>query len=393
MRLVMPALERVTSGEGYKSVAATLKPVEGTSDRLQKAMDRAAVVFLVSELKTIENLQERLRVAETISRLGADGVACLGEEAARTEVPSEALRLVEVIPVAVPATDAEDILARLMKEHPVLSVRRRSAVLLAERGFPRAEEILRFTFETVKDPAVRGVLIDAIGRLKGDSPLALLMEAAASRAEPDEVRAAACMALGKRKVEDALPLLIELATRPPSGLTRMLRGASPMLRIGALRGLAGFPGSPSAVQAIRACAEDPDATVRAAVVAVEKPTMVRAAAPPAAPAPAAAGLAGLLGDMPLETLIQSIGASNRTGVLRITGTEARGNVYFEKGFVVAVEYGERKDLDAMGDLLRLRAGAFLFRTGEQAPERRMKAQVQKLLVDAYREPAPDPRAA
>ncbi|HEX7896940.1 MAG TPA: HEAT repeat domain-containing protein [Planctomycetota bacterium] len=392
-RLVMPALERVTSGDGYKAVAATLKPVEGTSDRLQKAMDRAAVVFLVSELKTIENLQERLRVAETISRLGEHGVACLGEEAARTEVPSEALRLVEVIPAAVNTSDAEDILQRLLKEHPVISVRRRSAVLLAERGFPRAEEILRFTFETTKDPAIRGVLIDAIGRLKGDSPLALLMETAESRSEPDEVRAAACMALGRRRTEDALPLLIELAARQQHGLTRMLRGVSPLLRIGALRGLAGFPGSPSAVQAIRGCAEDPDPTVRAAVVAIEKPTMVRSAPAAAAPAPAAAGLAGLLGDMPLETLMQSIGSTNRTGVLRITGTEARGNVYFEKGFVVAVEFGERKDVDAMADLLRLRVGAFLFRTGEPAPERRMKAQVQKLLVDAFREPAPVPPAA
>ncbi len=386
-RLVMPALDRVTSGEGYKAVAATLKPVEGTSDRLQKAMDHAAVRFLISELKTIENLQERLRVAETVSRLGGDGVKALDEEALKTEVPSEALRLVEVIPAAVPTADAEDILQRLIKEHPVLSVRRRAAVLLAERDFPRGEEILRFTFETLKDASMRGVLLDAIGRLKGDSVLPILLDAAGSRAEPDEVRAAACQALGRRRTEDAIPLLADLATKPPQGLTRMFRSVGPLVRIGALRGLAFFPASDVAVKVIRTCADDADASVRAAVAAIDKPTM-RAAAPPApAVVPTAAGLAGLLGDMPLETLCQSIAAANRTGVLRITEDGTRGNVYFERGYVVAVDYGDKRDLDAMGVLLRLRAGAFLFRSGEAAPERRMKAQVQKLLVDAFRDPA------
>jgi hypothetical protein len=330
-----------------------------------------------------------------VTRLGDDGIRTIREEALKTTVPSEALRLIEVIPAALPAAEAEDILRDLIQAHPVTSVKRRAAVLLAEKGFTRAAEILDASLREAREPAARAGIVEALGHLKEGAGVPALLDLAGSRSETDDLRAAACSALARSGLPSAVPVLLELAARPARGLTRLLRSTPAALRAAAVKALGAFPNVETAFQALRAAAaDDPEPAVRAAAAAALLPPPRPAPAAPAVQA-APAALSGLLSDMPLETLCQTLSAAQRSGTLRVSGDEVQGFVYFDRGQVVAVSLGHHKDVEAFRMLVQIDSGAFSFRAGELPPERRMTMSVQKLLLEALGPPSgPDvPRAA
>jgi hypothetical protein len=97
-------------------------------------------------------------------------------------------------------------------------------------------------------------------------------------------------------------------------------------------------------------------------------------------------MAGLLGDMSVDVVCQTLGTGRRTGTLRISGAGLVGAVHFHAGEVVAVEYGDQKDLEAMTSILALREGAFSFRSSDAPVARRLQIGLQKLLLDAMPRP-------
>ena len=163
------------------------------------------------------------------------------------------------------------------------------------------------------------------------------------------------------------------------------------VRLAAIRGLGGFLSVPEAEHALKAAAEDTDPAVRnAAALGLRPPTRPFAASHAAAApaAPAASGLTGLISEMPLETLFQSIAATSRTGTLRVIVAEGIGLAHFLKGAVVAIEFGDARDVAALRRLLALRAGAFSFRNGDIPSERRLSLTIQALLLEAMRVDGP-----
>ncbi|HYF00675.1 MAG TPA: HEAT repeat domain-containing protein, partial [Planctomycetota bacterium] len=269
-RLVLPALDRLTSGQGYKAVAGALKTSTAASAQLQDAIDRAALQFLVGQMKGIESTAERLRVGDAILKAGETAGEILAEELRRTKVPSEALRLLEVLPGLVSPGLAASTLALLLGEHPVLSVRRRAATLLGEKNCPNALEALAEAFRTEKDPVSRAMLAEALGRLRSEGVDEILRGALAARDTADEVKIACAIALGRRGDKSGLPVLVELAL-PPSRLRGLFHVVPPAVRATAVRGLALFSSERTALETLNRLEEDADPVVRSAARAAIAP--------------------------------------------------------------------------------------------------------------------------
>src|SRR5438477_6493990 len=117
-------------------------------------------------MKDIENSAERLELAETVSRMGSNAGTLLAEELKKTKIPSEAIRLLEVLPWVASTALAEETLVGLLS-HPVVMVRRRAALALVDRKYPRTEEILLDAFGA-KEPASRLAIVEALGKLGTD---------------------------------------------------------------------------------------------------------------------------------------------------------------------------------------------------------------------------------
>jgi hypothetical protein len=389
-RLVMPALERVTSGEGYKAVAEAMKPVDGTAERLQQAIDTAAVHFLVSEMKSIESLAERLRVGETITKIGAIAATVLAEEIKQSSVPSEAMRLLEVLPHLVQAGFAEENLESLMRSHPVLSVRRRAAEILAERGYPRAEEILTTAFTTAKDPAFRAGLAEAVCRLRNDTARDLLLTAAGDRSEPDAVRSGCFQALARAQEEIVLPILSEVALNQSRGLGRLFRSVTPALRVAAVRALGLFVVDEGIRDVLAAAAQDSDPAVRDAARQIQSrrgkpPPEVHVEAQPQQAGPDLGSLAGTLQEMPFEPVCRTLASASKTGVLRINSEGSEGKISFAQGQVGKVEFKGMEGQAAFNALASLRSGAYFFKAGPAVPGLGPYFSVQHLLEEAERQ--------
>jgi hypothetical protein len=387
--LVLPALDRVTAGEGYKAVAGAVGQKDDAAVRLQQAIDKAAIQFLVGQMKEIEQLGERLKVGESITKVGDSAAAILCEELEKTTIPTEALRLVETVPTLVPAGLAEDTLVKLISGHPVLSVRRRSATLLAEKGFPRAVDLLKFAFANEKVPAYRAMLAEALGRL-GEPGIDTLTAAAQNREEADEVRIASCAALARTCDARALPILVEIASRSNKGFTRIFKVTSPAVRAAAVKALAVFPGDEN-IKAILSTFElDPEPLVKAAAHLALHPEAAPAAAKRPAPPPPgqtktdpdAGKLAGMLDSMPVDQLLQMLATSGKTGLLRINAHGQEGNVFFEAGKVTSVTYQGQEGQPAFTALLATKQGAFVFRVNERAKDPKPPVPIQQMLLEA-----------
>jgi HEAT repeat protein len=367
--LVMPALEKVTAGEGYKAVAEKVKAVDTASERLQRAIDATALRFLISEMKNIESFAERVRVGETISKVGDAAAAVLSEEVQNASMPLEALRLLEVMPRLVSEAMAENALGGFVIAHPVLSVRRRAAQMMVEKGSPRAEEVLLLMFGAGSDPAVRAAFADALGRLKTPAAIRALSETAGSREEDENLRGAACAGLGRTGDPQVVPLLLSLAEKASKGLTRFFRSVSPAVRIAAYRALAAFPGDDRAREALQRGAEDSDAAVKAAVGQILKGVATRSASEVIRMVQGgdSGTTSGMLDEQGITPVCRAIAQEGRTGVLRVNSEGVQGSIHFRAGKATVAECGELKGKPAMDRLIAMKKGIYLFKAETPAP--------------------------
>ncbi len=383
------ALERIAAGQGFPGVAAKLRGGDPVAIRIVEALDEAATRFLVSEIRKAESAPQRLQMAEIIARIGPGAGAVLAEELQKAGAPSDILRLLEVLPVAVPESVAVVALGSLL-HHPAIAVRRRAAAILAERAYGRAGDLVLDALGEEKDASIRAGFLESLGRLRHAGARAVAMQIADARQEPDEVRAAACGALGRIGNIEAIPVLAGLTAKSPRGITGILRATPAAVRVAAVRALSVFRAHPAAREALKRATEDSDGALQAAArellyAPIEK-AVAEAQQAAAAQETKAAGtkLSGSLAEIPIDQVCQLISGAEKTGLLTITFDGPVGRVWFEDGMVTAAEFQNRTDQEAFNAFIARKKGQFVFQPGEIAPKRRVRIPVNMVLLEAFR---------
>jgi hypothetical protein len=383
----------------FQPAAPILPPVPAgasSAGRMAAALQMASLQFLVAQMKDMENVAERLELAETVARMGPNAAALLVDELKKTRIPSEVVRLLEVLPWVATPDVAEATLEGLLT-HPVVMVRRRAALTMVERKYAGAEQILLSAFDGA-EPGARVAVAEALGKLRTDASLARLRAGAESREQPDDARAACCAALAVALDLKAAPLLSTLATPPARGLTRIFRSVSPAVRAAATKALGAFSGAPEVRDLLGRLATDPEAVVAEAAVDALRPSAkarpaVAAAAPEAIePSQEIHGFSGLISEIALDQICQVIGPSQKTGLLLVNFEGPTAKIYFEKGLIVSVDFQGRRDQDAFNALFGLKQGAFVFKPGERTLEPRVRLTADQALMSAFNASQP-PTAA
>lgn len=383
------ALGRIASGSGFPQVAARLRAADPVAIRIVEALDEAATRFLVSEIRKAESAPQRLQLAEIVARIGPGAGAVLAEELQKTGAPSEALRLLEALPHAVPESVAVVTLGSLLR-HPAIAVRRRTAAILAERTYGRSGDLLLGALQDEKDASIRGALLDGLGKLRHLEAKEAAIAIADARAEPADVRAAACSALGRIGHTDAVPILAALTAKSPGGIAGLLHPTPAGVRVAALRALSVFRAHPAAREALKRATEDSDAALQAAARELLYAPMEQALAEARQAAAAqdvnASGLklAGSLAEVPMDQVCQLIAGAEKTGLLMITFDGPVARVWFENGMVTAAEFQARLDQEAFNAFIGIKKGQFVFQPGEIAPKRRVRLPVNMALLEAFR---------
>jgi hypothetical protein len=359
-----------------------------SADRVAAALQMASLQFLVAQMKDMENVAERLELAETVARMGPHAAVLLVDELKKTRIPSEAVRLLEVLPWVATPDVAEQTLAGLLV-HPVMLVRRRAALTLVERKYAGAEQALLATFDG-KEPAGRIAVAEAMGKLKTDAALARLRAGAESREQTDDVRVACCAALAVAADPKAPPLLATLATPPTRGLTRIFRSVSPAVRAASTKALGAFSSAPEVRELLTRLTSDEDVlVVEAAMEAFRPGAKPKAAAVAAAvseepePSQEITGFSGLISEIALDQICQVIGTSQKTGLLLVNFEGPTAKIFFEKGQIVSVDFQGRKDQDAFNALFTLKQGAFVFKPGERTLDPRVRLTADQALMAAF----------
>jgi hypothetical protein len=383
------ALERIAAGAGFPAVAAKLRAGDPVAIRIVEALDEAATRFLIAEIKKVESTPQRVRLAEIIARIGPGAGAVLAEELQKMTAPSDTLRLLEVLPTAVPESVAVVALGSMIR-HPALAVRRRTAGILADRAYGRSGDLLLSALLDEKDSAVRGAILESLGKLRHLGAKDELLRIADARQEPDEVRGAACAALGRIGHTDAIPVLVGLTTRSPRGLTGILRPTPASVRVAAVRALSVFRAHGSAREALKRATEDSDILLQSAARELlyaplgEALAEARQAAAAQDAKAVASKLSGSLQEIPIEQVCQLISGAEKTGLLMITFEGPVARVWFENGMVTAADFGDHRDQDAFNTFIRLKKGQFVFQPGEIPPKRRVRIPVNMILLEACR---------
>lgn len=386
------ALERVARSPGFPAVLAKLRTGDPVALRVAESLGDAAAGFLVEEMKKIEQTSARLPFADAIARIGPGAAAVLSEELQKCSSPSDALRLLEALPHAAPEGIAAVALSSTLR-HPSHAVRRRSAAILTERAYGRSGDLLLQALRDEKEPTNRATIIEGLGKLRVSAAFEALASTADSRAESDELRCAACMALARLGHAEAIPVLAGIASKSARGLG-LLKAASPTLRTAAIRALGQFSSNPAAREALKKVTEDSDPSLQAAA----RETLYR----PVQKALAGAGreiqqataaqeiksgtikLAGSLQEIAFDQICQLVGSSEKTGLLMFSLEGRVARIWFEQGLVVAADFERLKDQAAFNAIARQKKGDFIFQPSERAPERRIQSPVPMLLLEAFR---------
>lgn len=380
------ALERVASSGGFAVVQDRHREGDPDALRIVESLDAAAARFIIGQIRTTEEMAARVRLARTIARAGPSAAALLVEATHKTTSAADVLRLMTILPSAVPEKMVEGALDGLLR-HPAIAVRKRAALMLAELATPRAGGLIMRSLREEADPAVRATLAEALGDLRHREAVPLLLDLAEGRNEADEVRSEACIALGKIADRVAVPALVRLSSGAAGGLSAIFRAPSREVRVAATRALGSFPTDIAAREALRRAIEDPLPAVRgAAQSARETPLHVKPSTRirPADPRSMSWKLAGSLDEVPLDQICQLIAAASRTGVLTLQFEERKAHVWFHEGVVVAADFEGKKDQEAINSICRRPGGYFSFRPNQPAPEHRMQAPVAQCLLEAFR---------
>jgi HEAT repeat protein len=386
------ALERVAGGVGFASLSEKVRAGDAESTRIIEALDAAATRFLIREIKNAESPARRMHFAAFIARAGAGAATVLMDELQKTSVPSDVLHIIEILPHAMPPDMAEMALGGLLR-HATVAVRRRSATMLSEQSYPRAGGLLLDSLSAEADPQTRMTFVECLGRLRFRGAVDALNKMVEERQQSEEVRCAACVALGRIGDVRAVPVLAKMYYKGEKGLTKVFRLVPTAVRAAAARALASFPTHKEARDALRSAKDDHDPSVRAVANQAlyaplqdafgERALGVQVVS---SAAQVAQGMkaGGVLQELQLELICQRLAAIEATGLLSLNFNGPSGKMWFDAGLVIAAEFEGRRDHEAVIFMSGRREGYLLFQPGEPAPERRMLAQVSALLQDLQR---------
>jgi HEAT repeat protein len=291
-----------------------------------------------------------------------------------------------------PADMAEMALGGLLR-HATVAVRRRAATMLSEQSYPRAGGLLMDSVGSEGDPQTRTTYLECLGRLRFRGAVELLNRIVDERQQPEDVRCAACAALGRIGDVRAVPVLAKLYYKGEKGLTKVFRSVPASVRAAAARALAAFPTHKEARDALRAAKDDHDPSVRAvANQALYAPLQdafgERALGVQVVSSADAITVGmkagGVLQEIGLEPICMRLSKIECTGLLSLNFNGPTGKVWFDAGLVIAAEFEGRRDHEVFIFMAGKREGYLLFQPGERAPERRMLAQVSALLQEMQR---------
>ncbi|HLY10325.1 MAG TPA: HEAT repeat domain-containing protein [Planctomycetota bacterium] len=386
------ALERVASGVGFASLSERVRAGDPESTRIIEALDAAATRFLIREIKNAETPARRMHFAQFISRAGAGAATVLMDELGKTSVPSDVMHLIEVMPTAMPADMAEMALGGLLR-HATVAVRRRSATMLSEQTYPRAGGLLLDSLGAEGDPQTRTIFIECLGRLRFRGAVDALNKFVDERQQPEEVRCAACAALGRIGDVRAVPVLAKLYYKGEKGLTKVFRSVPSSVRAAAARALAAFPTHKEAREALRAAKDDHDPTVRAVANQAlyaplqdafgERALGVQVVST-ADQLTTGMKAGGVLQEIGIEPLCTRLATLESNGLLSLNFNGPSAKIWFDAGLIVAAEFEGRRDHEAFIFMAGKREGYILFQPNERAPERRMLSQVASLMQELAR---------
>jgi HEAT repeat protein len=370
--IALKSIEKVTAGKAFPIILEKIRAKSPVALRMVEALGMTAVRSLIERMKTSDSVAERMDLAQLILKAGSDAGTMLAEEALQVKAPSEALKLLDLIPHAMTDTQAEVALGTLLR-HPALAVRRRAASFLGGRGYPRAGYHLVDALKKEADPSARALFVETIGLLKFDPGLAILGQILLTGSESEEVRCLAAVALGILSKTAAIPLLTRAAAKG-KGLTLVLNPAPTAVRAAAVRALANYIRYPEGRDAIKRSLEDPDPPVREAaresMVAPmtkvfgdrAKKALIVTGIEAMAEVPQG-GVTGLLSDVPLDQLCQTLDEGSRTGLLMLNVGGSNAEVYIDKGNVVSSEYNGLRGKPAFVQFCRWEGQYFLYLPG------------------------------
>ncbi len=396
--LARAAMERMASAGGMAAVVERARSGEPEAVGLIDSLEDASAPLLIREIVGSDNAQRRIHFARMLSRAGRGASSALIEKIHGTSSTTDLLRIIEALPHAAPG-DAAEIALRPLLRHGTATVRRRAAAAIADQGTHGAGAALLEALAVEKDPGVRALLAENLGRLRCPDAVDALCAMADSRSESDECRTAACHALGRIGDPRALNVLMRLFGRQEkviSTITSILRPpAPPPVRAACAKALASFPASREAREALRRALSDRDPMVRSVAAQARHSALQDAfgdqasgaqlVADPDGVAAAGGKFAGILEEIPPDPLLRRIAAGEKTGSLLLNLRDrAHARIYFDTGMVVAVDNKGLPDQDAFNDLAARAEGHFLFIPQAEQPVRRVLVTVDSLLEDLER---------
>ena len=385
------ALEKIAGGLSFPVLLEKFRVKHPSAARAIQALGAHPAKAVVDRMRASENMAERMGLAQLLLHAGPEAGAVLAAETLQTLAPSESLKLVDLLRLAMTDEEAEAALATVLR-HPALAVRRRAAAYLKGRPTAKTGPCFMEALKKESDPALRATFIETLGALKVEAAFPVLGQVLDARGETDDVRGAAAAALAVLGKPQAVPILAK-ASAKGRGLTLVLNPAPTAVRAAAARALASFTRYPEARDALRRGADDPEAVVRDAardslstpLVKVfgeaAKGVAVLSEIDPAGKLPEGA-FAGSLNELPLDVVCTMLEEGARSGLLRVNVGGSNAQVWLDKGAVVSAEYGQMKGQDAFNQFCRWEGTFLLFTPGGAAPSPGAPESLIKMLMDA-----------
>jgi HEAT repeat protein len=384
-------VEKVAAGKNYPAILEKLRAKNPFAIRMIEAFGPTAARSLIERMKVSDSVAERTDLAQLILKAGPEAAEIMAEELQQVRAPSEALKLLDLVPLSMADSQAESALGMSLR-HPALAVRRKAATLLGGRGFPRAGSYLVEALRKEADPSARLLFVETIGNLKYDAALTTLGTILDSRSETDDVRSTAAAALANLGKPGAIPLLTR-ASAKGRGFTLVLNAAPTSVRAAAVRALGAYTRFPEARDALRKAQEDPEVLVREAAREALLSSIVKVFGDSAKRAGfvsdsdqlsrfSQGGVAGYLSEVPLDQICQIMEEGQRTGLLYLNVGGSNAKVYVDKGDVIFAEYNGLKGQDAFNLFCRWEGTYFMFSPGIHSPTPGAPRSLIKMMMDA-----------
>jgi YesN/AraC family two-component response regulator len=97
------------------------------------------------------------------------------------------------------------------------------------------------------------------------------------------------------------------------------------------------------------------------------------------------GLSGTVNSIDLTSLLQMINLERKTLTVKIEAPSGTGYLDFKKGEIVSAVYGERKEIEAVRELIRLKKGRFSVHKAREDVEPNIDLSFMGLLMEASRQ--------